>query len=97
MIIIHLVDDLKGYWQRRNDDDTEWLASLHLLLKSRDPGPKKSSWQQKHVDFVNTIRAARGIKIAMERGEPLPPPPPPTYNPGGLLLLLQLFQCTEVC
>lgn len=31
---------------------------------------------------MNTVRAARGVSVAMQRGEPLPPPPPPSINPG---------------
>lgn len=42
----------------------------------------KSNWRAKHEDFINTVRAARGVSIAMQRGEPLPPPPPPSLNPG---------------
>eukprot|EP00105_Crassostrea_gigas_P006339 XP_011420238.1 PREDICTED: zinc finger C2HC domain-containing protein 1A isoform X2 [Crassostrea gigas] len=41
----------------------------------------KSNWRAKHEDFINTVRAARGVSIAMQRGEPLPPPPPPSLNP----------------
>jgi len=55
------------------------------------PAAKKSNWRQKHEEFVRTIRAARGVQAAMDRGEPLPPPPPPSINPGPLVTLLGLF------
>lgn len=42
----------------------------------------KSNWRAKHEDFINTVRAARGVSVAMQRGDPLPPPPPPSINPG---------------
>ncbi|XP_065672894.1 uncharacterized protein LOC100211834 [Hydra vulgaris] len=41
-------------------------------------GPK-SDWRQKHNDFINTIRAARKLKVYMDNGgkaSDLPPPPP---------------------
>lgn len=41
----------------------------------------KSNWRAKHEDFINTVRAARGVSVAMQRGDPLPPPPPPSINP----------------
>lgn len=44
--------------------------------------PPKSHWREKHKDFIQTIRAAKGVQIAMDRGDPLPPPPPPSINPG---------------
>ena len=44
--------------------------------------PTKSTWRAQHEDFINTVRAARGVTKALERGEPLPPPPPPSLNPG---------------
>ncbi|XP_071141411.1 zinc finger C2HC domain-containing protein 1A-like isoform X10 [Mytilus edulis] len=43
--------------------------------------PPKSNWRLQHQDFINTVRAARGVTQALERGEPLPPPPPPSINP----------------
>lgn len=41
----------------------------------------KSNWRRNHEDFVNTIRAARGVSVALKTGGPLPPPPPPSENP----------------
>ena len=52
------------------------------LVLQPEPAAKKSNWRQKHEEFVRTIRAARGVQAAMDRGEPLPPPPPPSINPG---------------
>jgi hypothetical protein len=57
-----------------------------LTVKKRgptraEPPVKKNNWRQKHEEFVRSIRAARGVQAAMDRGEPLPPPPPPTINP----------------
>jgi len=56
-----------------------------------EPSSRKSNWRQKHEEFVRTIRAARGVQAAMDRGEPLPPPPPPSINPG-----LQIFFIVDV-
>ncbi|ESO86026.1 hypothetical protein LOTGIDRAFT_167531 [Lottia gigantea] len=43
--------------------------------------PPKSNWRAQHEDFVNTVRAARGVTEAMKSGKPLPPPPPASINP----------------
>ncbi|CAG5122254.1 unnamed protein product [Candidula unifasciata] len=43
--------------------------------------PPKSHWREKHQDFINAVRNARGVQHAMEAGGPLPPPPPPSLNP----------------
>jgi len=58
------------------------MTCIHAVCCQQEPAKPKSSWRQKHEDFVRTIRAARGAQAAMDRGEPLPPPPPPSYNPG---------------
>jgi len=75
-------------------------AALHVcglvFQPEREPAAKKSNWRQKHEDFVRTIRAARGVQAAMDRGEPLPPPPPPAINPGysdHFSMLRALHQC----
>ncbi|KAK7475885.1 hypothetical protein BaRGS_00032853, partial [Batillaria attramentaria] len=43
--------------------------------------PPKTNWRAKHEDFINTVRAARGVDRAIAAGGPLPPPPPPSINP----------------
>ncbi|BFZ21314.1 hypothetical protein BsWGS_24352 [Bradybaena similaris] len=43
--------------------------------------PPKSHWREKHQDFINAVRNARGVQSAMQSGGPLPPPPPPSINP----------------
>jgi len=62
------------------------VSIYELLLLQPEPAAKKSNWRQKHEDFVRTIRAARGVQAAMDRGEPLPPPPPPSINPGPQII-----------
>ncbi|XP_070570445.1 zinc finger C2HC domain-containing protein 1A-like isoform X2 [Ptychodera flava] len=42
---------------------------------------KQTNWRQKHQDFINAVRSARGVSHAMKTGAPLPPPPPPSVNP----------------
>ena len=41
----------------------------------------RSNWRQKHDEFIQTIRAARGVTAALKQGKELPPPPPPAANP----------------
>ena len=41
----------------------------------------QSNWREKHEEFVNNLRAARGVASAQKTGGPLPPPPPPAANP----------------
>ncbi|BFZ11334.1 hypothetical protein BsWGS_14372 [Bradybaena similaris] len=43
--------------------------------------PPKSHWREKHQDFINAVRNARGLQAAISSGGPLPPPPPPSANP----------------
>ncbi|XP_059139966.1 zinc finger C2HC domain-containing protein 1A-like [Physella acuta] len=43
--------------------------------------PPKSHWREKHEDFINAVRNARGVQAAIDSGGPLPPPPPPSINP----------------
>ena len=45
--------------------------------------PPKTHWRQKHQEFINNVRAARGAQVAIDHGLPLPPPPPPSENPGS--------------
>uniref|UniRef100_UPI00358DE86D zinc finger C2HC domain-containing protein 1B-like n=1 Tax=Myxine glutinosa TaxID=7769 RepID=UPI00358DE86D len=45
---------------------------------------KKQNWRQKHEDFINTIRSAKGVTKALKEGKPLPPPPPSTINPDHI-------------
>ncbi|XP_078382619.1 uncharacterized protein LOC144665276 isoform X3 [Oculina patagonica] len=42
---------------------------------------KKSNWREKHEEFINNLRAARGVTAAQKTGGPLPPPPAPAVNP----------------
>ncbi|NWY60858.1 ZC21B protein, partial [Chionis minor] len=48
--------------------------------QKKEPG-KKSNWRQHHEDFINNIRSAKQVTIALKEGRPLPPPPPPSINP----------------
>ncbi|KAG8541890.1 hypothetical protein GDO81_028049, partial [Engystomops pustulosus] len=51
-------------------------------IKQRPEPPKKqSNWRRKHEDFINTIRAAKGLGQILKEGGELPPPPPPSYDP----------------
>ncbi|GFO46209.1 hypothetical protein PoB_007271400 [Plakobranchus ocellatus] len=43
--------------------------------------PPKNHWREKHADFINAIRNAKGVQKAIDSGGPLPPPPPPSINP----------------
>ncbi|XP_066917964.1 zinc finger C2HC domain-containing protein 1A-like [Clytia hemisphaerica] len=43
--------------------------------------PRKKDWRRQHDEFIKNIRAARGVKKALETGGELPPPPEPSYNP----------------
>lgn len=43
--------------------------------------PPRSNWRAKHADFINAVRAARGVSKVLAEGGPLPPPPPPSINP----------------
>ncbi|XP_050415389.1 zinc finger C2HC domain-containing protein 1B isoform X2 [Patella vulgata] len=43
--------------------------------------PPKSNWRAQHEDFINTVKSARGVTVAMKTGQALPPPPPPSINP----------------
>uniref|UniRef100_A0A8C4NIA2 Zinc finger, C2HC-type containing 1A n=1 Tax=Eptatretus burgeri TaxID=7764 RepID=A0A8C4NIA2_EPTBU len=45
---------------------------------------KKQNWRQKHEDFINAIRSAKGVTKALREGKPLPPPPPSTINPDHI-------------
>lgn len=42
---------------------------------------RRSNWRAKHEEFIQTVRAARGVTQALKEGKDLPPPPPPTINP----------------
>ncbi|XP_046571980.1 zinc finger C2HC domain-containing protein 1B-like [Haliotis rubra] len=49
--------------------------------QKKDVPPSRSNWRAQHEDFMNTVKAARGVTVAMKEGRPLPPPPPPSINP----------------
>ena len=57
--------------------------------------PPRSNWRAQHEDFINTVRAARGVSKALAEGGPLPPPPPPSINPGQCLSAT--LSTTSVC
>lgn len=59
-----------------------WLCMYIIINFQSEVTPKKNNWKKKHEDFINTIRAARGVTAAIKSGAPLPPPPAPTINPG---------------
>ena len=63
------------------------FIGVRFVLFQKFP-PPKSNWRAMHEDFVRTVRAARGVSVAMATGAPLPPPPPPSINPGKPLLHL---------
>ncbi|CAL1543235.1 unnamed protein product [Lymnaea stagnalis] len=46
-----------------------------------DIKPPKTHWREKHQDFMNAVKNARGVQKAIDSGGPLPPPPPPSINP----------------
>ena len=59
--------------------------------------PPRSNWRAQHEDFINTVRAARGVSKALAEGGPLPPPPPPSINPGQCLCHSVYNKCLSVC
>ena len=58
------------------------MTTVALMNVQQRVQARRSNWRQKHQEFIRMVRAARGIKVAMARGGPLPPPPPPSLNPG---------------
>ncbi|KAK7091529.1 hypothetical protein V1264_009195 [Littorina saxatilis] len=56
------------------------LRQVKAAQKKEVP-PPRSNWRAKHEDFVRTVKAARGVSVALASGGPLPPPPPPSLNP----------------
>lgn len=58
-----------------------------VCANNQEVPPPRSNWRAKHEDFVRTVKAARGVSVALASGGPLPPPPPPSLNPGKLLCL----------
>ncbi|XP_033726534.1 zinc finger C2HC domain-containing protein 1A-like [Pecten maximus] len=65
--------------QRAEGSDVSYRQMKQAQKK--EVKPPKSNWRAQHQDFISTIRSAKQVTIAMERGEPLPPPPPPSINP----------------
>lgn len=57
------------------------IKQAQKKAKQEPVKPPNTAWRAQHEDFINTVRAARGVTKAIERGEPLPPPPPPSLNP----------------
>ncbi|XP_048728791.1 zinc finger C2HC domain-containing protein 1A-like isoform X2 [Ostrea edulis] len=66
---------------KQRSEGTEVTHRQIKQAQKKEVKPPKSNWRAKHEDFINTVRSARGVSLAMQRGEPLPPPPPPSINP----------------
>ncbi|XP_062609748.1 zinc finger C2HC domain-containing protein 1A-like isoform X3 [Saccostrea cucullata] len=66
---------------KQRADGTDLSYKQIKQAQRKEVKAPKSNWRAKHEDFINTVRAARGVSVAMQRGEPLPPPPPPSINP----------------
>nr|XP_022328309.1 zinc finger C2HC domain-containing protein 1A-like isoform X1 [Crassostrea virginica] len=66
---------------KQRSEGTEITYKQIKQAQKKEVKPPRSNWRAKHEDFINTVRAARGVSVAMQRGEPLPPPPPPSINP----------------
>ncbi|KAJ9589955.1 hypothetical protein L9F63_016939 [Diploptera punctata] len=63
---------------------TSEMSSRIILCKGpSDQTIKKTNWRQKHEDFINSIRAAKEMKVYLAKGgklSDLPPPPPSDYS-----------------
>ncbi|XP_036375484.1 zinc finger C2HC domain-containing protein 1A-like [Megalops cyprinoides] len=66
---------------RQRLNGTDMSLAKYLKAKQPEPPKKRSNWRRKHEEFINTIRAAKGLGRAIKSGGPLPPPPPPSYDP----------------
>lgn len=67
--------------QRNSDVPKDFVKKPTKTQSELAAGGKKSNWREKHEEFVNNLRAARGVASAQKTGGPLPPPPPPAANP----------------
>ncbi|XP_063780013.1 zinc finger C2HC domain-containing protein 1A isoform X2 [Pseudophryne corroboree] len=65
---------------RQRAEGTE-ISLVKPIKPKPEPPKKQSNWRRKHEDFINTIRAAKGLGQILKEGGELPPPPPPTYDP----------------
>ncbi|KAL8589143.1 hypothetical protein ACOMHN_052481 [Nucella lapillus] len=66
---------------KQRADGTEVTHRQLKQTKKKEVAAPKTNWRAQHEDFINTVRAARGVSRAMAAGGPLPPPPPPSINP----------------
>ncbi|PFX21731.1 Zinc finger C2HC domain-containing protein 1A [Stylophora pistillata] len=67
--------------QRNSDLPKDFVKKPTKSQSELTAGVKKSNWREKHEEFINNLRAARGVASAQKTGGPLPPPPPPAANP----------------
>jgi len=70
----HVVDEFGGFTKKKSDTR---LNRTNQIKKQ----PAKSSWKEKHENFIKTIKQARNVTAAIKQGKPLPPVSPPTINP----------------
>ncbi|XP_038079178.1 zinc finger C2HC domain-containing protein 1A-like [Patiria miniata] len=69
--------------KQRIADTGASLKNLKTQPGEVQPQPiKDTHWRERHLEFVNAIRSARGAQKAIRTGGPLPPPPPPSQNPN---------------
>ncbi|XP_060081043.1 zinc finger C2HC domain-containing protein 1A-like [Ylistrum balloti] len=66
---------------KQRAEGTEVSYRQMKQAQKKEVRPPKTNWRAQHQDFINTVRSARQVTVAMERGDPLPPPPPPSINP----------------
>ncbi|XP_069107062.1 zinc finger C2HC domain-containing protein 1A-like isoform X2 [Argopecten irradians] len=66
---------------KQRAEGTEISYRQMKQAQKKEVKPPRSNWRAQHQDFINTIRSAKDVTKAMERGEALPPPPPPSINP----------------
>lgn len=68
--------------QRKVVDGTVNSFSTKFANKTKPKAvpQKKNNWREKHQEFINNIRAAKGVDQAIKQGKELPPPPPPAAN-----------------
>ncbi|XP_074656486.1 zinc finger C2HC domain-containing protein 1A-like isoform X2 [Tubulanus polymorphus] len=67
--------------QRSQGTDIPISKVNHSGKPIKREAPSKNNWRAKHEDFINAIRSAKGVDIALKTGAPLPPPPKPSINP----------------
>ncbi|XP_039271615.2 uncharacterized protein LOC120346047 [Styela clava] len=69
-------------FESQKQRDLPGISKIATKSKPQRSAPAaKSRWRQQHEEFIQTVRAARGVTKAIKEGKELPPPPPPTINP----------------